>query len=202
MMNLLEDFSYLDQMQIITEDVEKGERIYKLRGIFTKIGVINKNRRLYSEAVMRPVIDELQSIIEAGGFVGELDHPPTPKINMEKISHKITKLAIAEDGSVVGEMIPTSSPSGQILKSYMVDGIRLGVSTRGTGSVKPYTGPLAEGRLGVVEVNPGYRMRAIDIVFDPSAGTFPDQVVEGTEDFGMFTVPSAFKAVWDDVFGK
>ena len=200
-MNLLEDFNFLEQMQILDEGLDKGERVYKLRGIFSKIGVINKNRRLYTEEVMRPVVEELQAIIESGGFVGELDHPPTPKINMEKISHKITKLAIAEDGSVVGEMVPLSSPNGQILKSYMADGIRLGVSTRGTGSVKPYMGALAEGRQGVVEVLPGYRMRAIDIVFDPSAGTFPDQVVEGS-DYGMFSVPSNFKAIWNEVFDK
>ncbi len=198
---LLEDFSFLDKMQILTEDVDKGERIYKLRGVFSKIGVINKNRRYYSEAVMRPVVEGLQPIIEDGGFVGELDHPPTPKINMREISHKITALAIAEDGSIVGEMIPTSGPAGQILKSYMVDKIRLGVSTRGTGSVRPYNGPLAEGIQGVVEVAPGYKMRAIDIVFDPSAGTFPEQVLENS-DFGMFTVPSGFKSIWDDVFGK
>lgn len=199
-MELLEDFNFLDQMQILDEGLDKGERVYKLRGVFSKIGVINKNKRLYTESVMRPVVEELQPIIEKGGFVGQLDHPNSPKIDMEKISHKITKLAISEDGSVIGEMLPLSGPHGQILKSYMVDNIRLGVSTRGTGSVKPYMGNLGEGVRGIVEVLPGYKMRAIDIVFDPSAGTFPEQVYEGTEEFGMFSIPNNFKSIWESVF--
>jgi len=200
MSQLLEDYNDLENMQILESDVDKGQRIYKLRGVFSKIGVVNKNRRVYSESVMVPVIQELQEAIREGGFVGQLNHPTNPQINMREISHKVTKLAISENGLVIGEMVP-AGPDKLKLNSLLEDKIKCGVSTRGTGAVRPYSGPLAEGRQGIVEVMPGYKMRAIDIVFDPSAGTFPTVVQENT-DYGVFSVPNSFKGVWDSVFNN
>lgn len=199
---LLEEPILLTNFDVLKEETDGPEKSYKLRGVFSRCDAANKNKRVYKRGIMEEVISDLQEAIKSGGFVGELDHPPTPKINMDKISHKITKLAIAEDGAVVGEIVPAGPRKNELIQ-LMEDGIRLGVSTRGVGSVKPYNGPLGE---GLVEVQPGYKMKAIDIVFDPSAGTFPEMVYEDTqleeERKILLAVPSNFKAVWDDVFGR
>jgi len=198
---LLEEPTLLEKWEILSEDTG-GEKTYKLRGVFSRYGAANKNKRLYPKSVMEETINGLQSLIEDGGFVGELDHPPTPKVNMEKISHKITKLAMMEDGAVIGELVP-AGPKKKDLIQIMEDKIRVGVSTRGVGSVKPYSGPLGE---DLVEVQPGYKMKAIDIVFDPSAGTFPESVFEDTEYEDekkvLLASPTNFKAIWDEVFGR
>ncbi len=197
---LLEEPTLLERFEILSEGAN-GEKTYKLRGIFSRCDSANKNKRIYRRSIMEEVIGDLQESIQNGGFVGELDHPPTPKVNMKEISHKITKLALTEDGAVVGEIVP-AGPRKNDFEQIMKDGIRVGVSTRGVGSVKPYSGPLGE---GLVEVQPGYKMKAIDVVFDPSAGTFPEKVFESTEEEDdkkiLLAVPAGFKAVWDDVFG-
>lgn len=196
----IEDFNVLEQYDVLAEETNEGQKSYKIRGVFSKCDTPNKNKRIYRRAIMEQAIDEVRPFIDKGGFVGELDHPPSPKVNMDKISHKITKLSIAEDGSVVGEMVP-AGPKKNDLISLLEDKIRIGVSTRGTGGVKPYNGPLGE---GLVDVQPGYKLRAIDIVFDPSAGAFPEAVLENTEYERQeyLYVPNNFKAVWNDVFGK
>jgi len=125
----------------------------------------------------------------------------SPKININKISHKITKLKMAPDGAVLAEMVVLDTVEGKTLKKLIDGGVRLGVSTRGLGGVKPYNGPLGE---GLVEVQPGFTMKAIDVVFDPSAGTDgrPNFVTEDTTENGIILGHTAkFERVWDDVFG-
>lgn len=196
----IEDFNFLDQYDVLAEENSEGNKSFKIRGVFSKCDTPNKNKRVYRRAIMEQAIGEIKPYIDKGGFVGELNHPAHPKVNMDRISHKVTKLDIAEDGSVVGEMVP-AGPKKADLVSLLEDGIRVGVSTRGTGAVKPYNGPLGE---GLVDVQPGYKLRAIDIVFDPSAGTFPEAVMEDTEyeRREYLYVPNNFKAIWSDVFGK
>lgn len=91
----------------------------------------------------------------------------SPKINIERISHKITKIDMMEDGAVVAEMEVLDTPHGRILKQLINEGVHLGVSTRALGKVKPYSGNLGE---GLLEVTSGLNIKAIDIVFEPSAG--------------------------------
>lgn len=127
----------------------------------------------------------------------------SPKINIERISHKITNLQMMEDGTVVGEMeILTEMPCGKILKTLIDSGVGLAVSTRGTGSVKrskiSHDGITED----VLEVQPGFKLRAIDVVFDPSAGEFgsPKFIAEGAE---FDTKPSkkvVFGDVWKQLF--
>lgn len=195
-MQLIEDFNFDDNFTILTES-DRGEKVFRIRGVFSRCNFANRNKRVYHRDVMEEALNDVSPLLKNGGFVGELDHPPSPKINMEKISHKITELAITDDNAVIGEMIPAGPKKGDLI-SILEDRIRIGVSTRGTGGLSPYRGPLGE---GLLEVQKGFRLRAIDIVHDPSAGTYPDIVTEATENF-MFDVPNNFKAVWDDVFGK
>jgi hypothetical protein len=193
MENLLEEYSR--EYEILKEDIDKGQRTYKIRGVMSRAGVKNKNGRIYPYEVMKESIDEVQDYIKNNRFLGELDHPPSPKINMDKVSHKVTELYMADDGAVLGEMIP-AGPYKDKLISLIEDQIGFGVSTRGTGSTKP-NNRLGE---GIVEVQRGYKLRGIDIVHDPSAGVYPSVVKEETEN--MFTVPSRFKDIWEDVFNK
>lgn len=191
----LEDFNFMEQYTLI----ESAENKYILRGIFGRSDVPNKNKRVYPRAVMEECINGLQEIISQRGLVGELDHPPTPKINVKGISHIINKLALAPDGAYIGEIEALSTEPGSHLRSLMEAHVRLGVSTRGLGNVKPYNGPLGE---GLVEVMPGYKMKAIDVVFDPSADSFPDAVVEDTEERIMIGSTATFRKVWIDAFGE
>jgi len=192
---ILEEFS--NSYEILKEDIDKGARVYKIRGIMGRANYPNKNKRVYPISVIKESIDEVQELIKGNRFLGELDHPNSPKINMDKISHKITNLFLSEDGSIIGEMIP-AGPNKNLLISLIEDGIGFGVSTRGTGTVRPYNGPLGE---GLMEVVPGYKLRAIDIVHEPSASAFPNVIRENTED-NMFFVPSSFKSVFNEVFHK
>jgi len=125
----------------------------------------------------------------------------SPKVNIERISHKITKLKMAPDGAVLAEMTILNTPQGNILKNLIDGGVQLGVSTRGLGGIKPYHGPLGE---GFVEVQPGFKMKAIDVVFDPSAGIDgrPNFVTEETSNSGIILGHTTkFERVWNDVFG-
>jgi hypothetical protein len=192
-LNLLEDYSDIGKYTILESEIVGGERTYRLRGSLGRCDFPNKNKRIYPMSVMRPVIEGLQEAVRDGRFVGELDHPPTPKINMEKISHKITQLSLTEDGHIIGEIIPTTNTQGKELNALLRDGIKVGVSTRGTGAVKPYSGNLGE---GFVEVQPGFRMFAIDVVWDPSASTIPDVVLESYEDSKF----NSFRTIWDMSF--
>ena len=196
----LQESTLLERFEVLQES-EGGEKTYRLRGVFSKAGVINKNNRIYSREIMEEAVEDANSLIKAGRFVGEIEHPSTPKINLERISHKITELKITSDGSVIGEMVP-AGPAKNILIELLKDKINVGVSTRGVGSVKPTKTPIGE---SVLEVQRGYKMSAIDIVHDPSAGTFPEAVFESTEyseRSNIYAVSYNFKGVWNEVFNK
>jgi hypothetical protein len=196
----LEDYTDIFEYQLM--ESSKDGKDYFIRGVVSRAGTRNKNKRIYPMSVMESTINDLQEAVGSGGFVGELDHPPTPKINVNKISHKITKLKMAPDGAVLAEMVVLDTEEGRTLKKLIDGGVRLGVSTRGLGGVKPYMGPLGE---GLVEVQPGFKMKAIDVVFDPSAGDDgrPNFVTEGVTESGIILGHSAkFERVWNDVFGN
>jgi len=123
----------------------------------------------------------------------------SPKINVRDISHVITKLALVNDGAVIGEAEALDTDPGVHLQKLMKARIRLGVSTRGVGNVEPYRGPLGE---GLVTVKPGYKMRAIDIVFDPSQESYPNFVTEETNHKIILGSTVKFRKIWTDVFGK
>ena len=169
----LEDFSPLEYQ--LTENEDKR---FVIRGVFSKADVPNKNGRVYPFAILKEMVESVQDLISRNGLVGELDHPPSPKINVDKISHKITRLELMEDGAVVGEMEVLNTDQGRKLRQLMSEGIHLGVSTRALGNTRPYNGQLGK---NLVEVTSGLRLKAIDVVFDPSAGDFgrPEFVMEG-----------------------
>jgi len=191
---LLEDFNLLEQYSI--HKTESATPNYYLRGIFSRCDVPNKNKRIYPRTVMEEAINQVRPLLEKRGLVGELDHPATPKVNVRGISHVITKLAMAPDGAILGEAEAIDSHLQKLMDAH----VRLGVSTRGLGKVESYHGNLGE---GYVQVQPGYEIKAIDIVFDPSQGSFPNYVKEDVEDSKIILGSTMkFRQVWEDIFGS
>lgn len=193
---LLEDYD-LDNKYEICEELVKGEPKLFYRGVLARANYPNKNKRIYPMSIMEAAVDRIQNTVKQRGFVGELEHPPTPKVNVDRISHVITEVRITSDGSVLGQMEPIDTDAGRNLKAMMKARIKLGVSTRGTGTVRPYSGSLGE---GLVEVNPDFNLIAVDVVYSPSNDAWPDIVSEShTVMLGQST---AFRNVWNNVFGK
>jgi hypothetical protein len=111
--------------------------------------------------------------VSKGRAVGELNHPEGPTVNLDKVSHKIDTLEW-KGNDVVGKATILETPMGQIVKGLLDGGVKLGVSTRGMGSL--------ENRGGVMVVKPDFLLNAVDIVQDPSApSAFVNGVMEGVE---------------------
>lgn len=191
---LLEDYEDFKNYESVTESVG-GEKRFYIRGVFAKANYPNKNKRVYPTEVMREAVDEARKLIPIRGLCGQLDHPVNAAGSSSKLSHVFTKLEMADDNStVLGEAFALDTFEGQQLKALIKDKILLGVSTRALGLTKPYSGILGE---GLIEVQKGLRFKAIDIVTDPSAGTFPELVVEHTIQLGQ---TKKFREVWESCF--
>lgn len=198
----LDEYVELDgnNSQIITEESASGEKTYKIKGCFSKAGVKNLNGRVYPVAVMKEAVNEAQKAIEEGRFIAELEHPQSAKINIAEIAAKVNSLAMMEDGTVVGEMKILDTPKGKIIKTLIDEGVKLGVSTRGSGAVKKTKMDLGEGIMeDVLEVQPGFKLFAIDVVFNPSAGEFgsPTFISEGVEFNKKQTIGSVFNRLFN-----
>lgn len=198
---LIEEYTEIDgnNSKIITEEKE-GKKTYKIRGCFSHAGVKNLNGRVYPRDVMQEAVDAAQEAIKDGRFIAELEHPSSLKINIAEIAAKVESLSMLGDGSVVGEMTILDTPKGKIIKELVDSGVKLGVSTRGNGSVKKTKMDLGEGVMEDVDlVQPGFRLHAIDIVFSPSASQYgkPDFISEGIE--GQKSVRKLFD-IWKENF--
>ena len=164
-----------DTDYLIEEDEKTGKKDYKIKGIFMQADIKNRNGRIYPMDILNKEVDRYnkQYINEKRAF-GELGHPDGPTVNLERASHMITSLT--PDGkNFIGEAKILSTPMGQIVKSLMDDGAKLGVSSRGMGSLDQKNGA------NVVR-NDFYLATAADIVADPSApNAFVEGIMEGKE---------------------
>lgn len=193
-----DDFKY----QAITEEVG-GKKKYFIRGPFSKGGVVNKNKRIYPVSVLKEQVDSCQDAIKSNRMVGELEHPSSPKINLERVALKVNELKMADDGTMLGEMEVLDTPLGKTLQTLIDSGVGLGVSTRGTGTVKKVKYKNEKGFFeDVNEVQPDFKLRAIDVVFDPSAGEAgtPQFVAEGLEIQPDNSSKITFGDVWKQLF--
>ena len=172
-MKLIEE--ELTDVEFITEDKENGKKDYKIRGIFMQSDIKNRNGRVYPQEVLaKEVAKYNKNFISQNRAFGELGHPDGPTVNLERVSHMITKLA--PDGkNFIGEAKIMDTPMGKIVKNLMDEGARLGVSSRGMGSL--------EQRNGANYVKDDfYLATAGDIVADPSApNAFVEGIMEGKE---------------------
>ena len=169
-------------MKLITEcsqDVEyivegKNKQQY-IKGIFMQSDIQNQNGRVYPFSVLQKEVKNYNNrFVKESRALGELGHPSGPTINLDRVSHIITELY--EDGkNFIGKAKIMDTPNGKIVKNLIESGVRLGVSSRGLGSVK-------SNKSGVNEVQKDFVLSTVDIVSDPSApDAFVNGIMEGRE---------------------
>lgn len=170
-------------MKFITEVTESvtslveetsGKKNFYIEGIFMQADTPNRNRRIYPMGIMESAVEKYQGIITAKRAMGELNHPPTPNINLDKVSHIVESLKF-DGNNVIGRAKLLDTPMGIIAQKLIEGGAQLGVSSRGLGSVKQMSN-------GISEVQDDFYLGAIDIVGDPSApDAFVNGIMESTE---------------------
>ena len=165
---------HVQDVEYIIED-KSGSKSMKIRGIFMQSEQKNRNGRVYPFNVLEKEVKRYnEEFIKQGRAFGELGHPDGPTVNLDRVSHMITRLE--PDGkNFIGEAKLLSTPMGEIAKALINDGGKLGVSSRGMGSL--------ESRNGVNYVKDDfYLATAADIVADPSAPqAFVEGIMEGKE---------------------
>lgn len=159
----------IESVEVLTETVNGKKTLY-IQGPFLQTEVVNRNGRMYRLPVMeREVKRYTEQYVEKGRALGELGHPDGPTVNLDRVSHKIVSLE-QKGNNFIGKAQILSTPMGKIAESLLKEGVTLGVSSRGIGSVKP-------NNEGYTEVGEDFMLAtAADIVADPSA---PDAFVQG-----------------------
>ena len=159
----------IETVEFVTEE-RNGKKSLYIEGVFLQGNIKNRNGRMYPmETLAKEVCRYNESNVVTGRALGELGHPDGPTVNLDRVSHKIVSLK--ESGSnFIGKAKILDTPMGQIAKSLIGEGVNLGVSSRGIGSLKPT-------KEGFNVVGDDFMLAtAADIVADPSA---PDAFVEG-----------------------
>jgi hypothetical protein len=164
----------ITSVDFLCEETE-GKKNYFIEGVFLQSEIKNRNNRLYPQATLaREVAKYSENYIQKGRALGELGHPDGPSINLDRVSHKI--LSLKEDGNnFIGRAKLLDTPMGKIAKNLLDEGVRLGVSSRGMGSIvkKENCNMVADDFMLAT---------AADIVADPSApDAFVDGIMEGKE---------------------
>jgi len=175
----------VEEVEYLSEAKDDGEKNHYIHGIFLQADVKNRNGRIYPIDVMEKEVDRyMKYVVKAGRAYGELGHPAGPSINLDRVSHLIVELK--KDGkNFIGKAKLTETPMGDIAKGLLKSGAKLGVSSRGMGSLKEHK--------GVMVVQGDYHIAtAADIVHDPSA---PHAFVEGIME-GVEWVYDAVKDTW------
>lgn len=161
-------------IEVIEEATASGEKKYSIGGIFAMAESKNKNGRVYPRAIMEKAVGKyVTDQVSKQRAVGELGHPSGPSINLDKVSHLITELKWDGD-NVMGKASILNTPCGLIVKGLLDGGVRLGVSTRGMGSLVKKKDSMMVGE--------DFMLATVDIVQDPSApDAFVNGIMEGCE---------------------
>lgn len=165
-----------EDLKTITEAREDGKKNVYIEGVFLQGGIKNRNGRMYPvETLAKEVERYNEAYVKSGRALGELGHPEGPQINLDRVSHLITNLR-QEGTNFIGKAKLMDTPFGNIAKGLVSEGVKLGVSSRGMGSLKL-------NKEGINEVqNDFYLATAADIVADPSApDAFVNGIMEGVE---------------------
>ena len=165
---------HLDTLEYITEAKDNGEKDVFIEGIFMQAEQKNRNNRIYPKAVLEAACTKyIREQVKTGRAVGELNHPEGPSINLDKVSHRLTELNW-DGNNVVGKALILDTPMGKIVKGLVEGGCKLGVSSRGMGTV--------EQKEGKTFVKSDFVLSTVDIVQDPSApSAFVEGIMEGVE---------------------
>lgn len=156
------------EVNYLVEAKEGGGKNVYIEGIFAQADTQNRNNRSYGLNIMEREVRNYQKLIGEKRALGELGHPDNPSINLHQVSHLITGLRM-EGKDVIGRAKILETPMGIIARNLIENEVRLGVSTRGLGSLKMNSE-------GVNEVQEDFYLATVDIVADPSA---PDAFVQG-----------------------
>ena len=172
-------------MKLITEEIEQvefivenrnGKKSLYIEGVFLQGNIKNRNGRMYPMETLRKEVSRYnENHVQSGRALGELGHPDGPTVNLDRVSHKIVSLK--ESGSnFVGKAKILGTPMGKIASNLLGEGVKLGVSSRGIGSLKPT-------KEGYSVVGEDFQLAtAADVVADPSApDAFVDGIMEGKE---------------------
>ena len=161
----------IESVKVITEATKSGKKNLYIEGVFLQGNIKNRNGRMYPmETLQREVGRYMKEHVNTGRALGELGHPDGPTVNLDRVSHKITSLKESGTNFIGRAKILESTPMGKIASSLLSEGVKLGVSSRGIGSLKPT-------KEGFNVVGEDFMLAtAADIVADPSA---PDAFVEG-----------------------
>jgi hypothetical protein len=161
-------------LQVITEAKKDGKKEYVIEGVFMQADKKNRNGRVYEKSILEAAVNKyVQEQVKTGRAVGELNHPDGPGINLDKVSHKITELRF-EGSDVIGRASILQTPMGKIVEGLLEGGVKLGVSSRGMGTL--------EKKNGVMQVGKDFMLATVDIVQDPSAPeAFVNGIMEGVD---------------------
>lgn len=161
-----------DNISTIIESADGGRKKIFIEGVYMQAEKENKNMRIYPRDVLSSAVDKyVTEYVKTGRAGGELNHPASPVVNPERISHRITELKW-DGNNVIGKALVLDTPMGQIVKGLIEGGMKLGVSSRGMGSI--------ESRNGKSYVKNDFRLGTVDVVFDPSApSAFVNGIMEG-----------------------
>ena len=172
-MRLIAEYTDQDINTYITED-KKGNKSHVIEGVFMQADQKNRNGRIYEKKILEAAVDKyVNEQVKTGRACGELNHPEGPTVNLDKVSHKITDLKW-EGSNVVGKASILKTPMGKIVEGLLEGGVKLGVSSRGMGSLVA--------KNGVQYVGSDFMLATVDIVQDPSApSAFVNGVMEGVE---------------------
>jgi|TARA_B100002019_G_scaffold50743_1_gene43149 hypothetical protein len=159
----------IEKVEVLTES-KNGKKSLYIKGPFLQAEKVNRNGRMYPMGIMEREVERYsKDYVAKGRALGELGHPDGPTVNLDRVSHKITEL-YRDGNNFIGKAQILSTPMGKIAESLLKDGVTLGVSSRGIGSLR-------ETKNGYKEVGEDFMLAtAADIVADPSA---PDAFVQG-----------------------
>ena len=163
-----------DNIEYMIEKNDAGIKQYRIEGVFAQAEKKNRNGRVYGKGILEGAVGKyIQEQVNENRAVGELNHPNGPTINLDRVSHRITDLRF-EGNDVVGNALILDTPMGKIVKGLLEGGVKLGVSTRGMGSL--------ERRNDANYVKEDFQLSTVDIVQDPSApSAFVNGIMEGVE---------------------
>lgn len=164
-----------EDCEVLTESNEDGKKNYFIEGIFMQGDIKNRNGRIYPSEILEKEMKRYnESFVKTKRALGELGHPDGPQINGDRVSHLITEMK-RDNSNFIGKAKILSTPMGEIVKTFIDEGVKVGVSTRGLGSVKPT-------KDGIMEVQDDFHLATVDIVTDPSGpDCFVNGIMENTE---------------------
>ena len=171
-MKLISEYTE-NNLEVLTEE-KNGKKNYAIEGVFMSAEQKNRNGRIYPKQVLGKAVESYNTTQDVPGrAVGELNTPEGPTVNLDKVSHKINSLDW-QGNDVVGKATILATPMGEVVKGLLDGGVKLGVSTRGMGSLQRSNDAMI--------VKDDFILNAVDIVQDPSApSAFVNGVMEGVE---------------------